>query len=1531
MNATLRRAVSLFCALILLVAILLPAGSAFAAAPVFTGLTDKQVDEGTSLGFTVHADEPSGGAVTYKASGLPEGAAFNQTTGLFNWLPGYEQAGPYTVTFAAYGGGSVTQQNVLINVKDVPTANVRSGLKSLRTDFIDSNHSYSRTVAVTEPEGTELVFSAWIKMESADSQMIVKLTDTNTNGTKYVFSESSHLPLTYPGGTMTDKALTETSTWFKVKPEEVGKWVQLKWKFPLRNTGKVFVEFKNTNIGVGKSCYIDDVFLGLEGGVNKLTNPGFESGTTGWSVFGSKMTINDESDSNSYISPTSATFDKALGLQQDVSVTISESGNTLSAVKYGILPLTAGTDYTVSGNTVTIKKAYLATLPLGSASLIFDFNKGLDRTLALSIVDSSTPSSDIAPVSAKYDKNPAASSNHEPIQVTMALNGNHLNAIKNGSFPLKENTDYTVTNGTAVTLQTSYLDTLAVGQTTLTFDFDQGADRALGITVSDSRPVLGNYVLKQVQNNVINSGPYQAVTGLKTDGTKYRFSVKIRGEGKVAAKLFPSGWLPDFVSPNPDVISADPRSAAWFTATPDWKTVTFAGDFTSNDTSTVIFLMKDPANNGAVLFIDDISLFEVDIQGNPVGPNLVRNGNFETGDMTGWTHRDSSSAGSHSAYLWKTGEVIVTPNKSEFDLAPAYQSDITFTLMQDQAATPLKAIKYAGATLAAGTDYSVLGNAVTIKKSYMSTHFPKGLRTLTFEFASGAPQDVPIDVLFTLPPKGGWSAYQAERGTITGGTVEADSFASNGRVVTGLDEVGDSITFTNVEGGNTLGLRYANAQAAGGQISVYVNGAKRGSIIFGSTGAWLGSDEAYADAVGALTIPKGATVKLQVDPGDSALAVDCIRVYYNFEAETLTRAGSGTVASDSYASGGMTVAGIKQPGDRVIAYSPVEGDEVAIGYAALSRGKIGLYVNDVRTDLNFDTTYQLNGKGSYKEMSVYVPVPVGAKVAVRFDDGDTPLTLDYIKIVPKPTYGPAYRDIPERPMITGVYIGNDYTAVNQFETWLGNPDVEVLGYNGNTSWDDFVQSEPWIINTNWSKMDNKVLWSVSLIPKATKPFIKDSNLDDAARGKYNEYYKQVAQTIYNFVQDKGYDEIHIRTAWEFNADWFPWGTVAKPGENQLKKTQDFIGAWRQFYKSFKEVSPKFRIEWCANVGDPRKYYPDLAYPGDDYVDIIGMDVYDETVWSHVTDTIERFQFLLTRPYGLIWHREFAKAHHKPMAYSEWGVGGNSAGDSPYMVEMLYKWFKVNKVVQQTLWDSDVAYTGRLSGGQYPKAGAKYKELYGVPQSLPNGVNVPGDVITAISYPLGRVEGGGFVTLDSVPASIRMFALDPSGNNSHVTKAQITIKNAAGKYWDVASNSYKDTVVYNPAVRDPNENTYWVLDLSAAPLAKGSYTITGYAYDGADNRPAVAKVIAASASFNKNAPADVTIMMSQKGSGLAAVRNGTSVLVKGTDYTIYEEYLTITKSYLATLAGTKAVLTLDFATGEDKTVDINITGASAAQE
>jgi len=183
---------------------------------------------------------------------------------------------------------------------------------------------------------------------------------------------------------------------------------------------------------------------------------------------------------NSVISPTSAAFDKKTSQQADITVTMTLNGNTLTNIKNGAAMLTSGSNYTVSGNNVTVKKEYLSTLSVGTETLTFTFSAGSTQNLVITVTD--TSNSSISPTTAVFDKRSDLQAN---IVVNMTLNGNSLSSVSNGGTALANGGDYNV-SGNSVTISKTYLAAQTVGTTTLTFTFSAGAASSLVITVKQS-------------------------------------------------------------------------------------------------------------------------------------------------------------------------------------------------------------------------------------------------------------------------------------------------------------------------------------------------------------------------------------------------------------------------------------------------------------------------------------------------------------------------------------------------------------------------------------------------------------------------------------------------------------------------------------------------------------------------------------------------------------------------------------------------------------------------------------------------------------------------------------------------------------------------------------------------------------------------------------------------------------------------------------------------------------------------------------
>lgn len=96
-------------------------------------------------------------------------------------------------------------------------------------------------------------------------------------------------------------------------------------------------------------------------------------------------TPNPDPDDNSVITPISAQFDKHN--PANISVALTLNGNTLTSIRNGSTVLVSGTDYTVSGTTVSISEHYLAAQALGLTHLTFVFSAGNPATLGITIND----------------------------------------------------------------------------------------------------------------------------------------------------------------------------------------------------------------------------------------------------------------------------------------------------------------------------------------------------------------------------------------------------------------------------------------------------------------------------------------------------------------------------------------------------------------------------------------------------------------------------------------------------------------------------------------------------------------------------------------------------------------------------------------------------------------------------------------------------------------------------------------------------------------------------------------------------------------------------------------------------------------------------------------------------------------------------------------------------------------------------------------------------------------------------------------
>jgi Putative Ig domain len=132
--------------------------SAINTAPVLAAIGNKSILEGASLGFTVSASDSDGDSLTFNASGLPAGAGFNGSTGLFSWTPVSDQSGQYTVTISVSDGTASDSEVIQITVADV-AVNQAPVLAAIGNKAVDEGDTQYIPVSATDPDGDSLTYS----------------------------------------------------------------------------------------------------------------------------------------------------------------------------------------------------------------------------------------------------------------------------------------------------------------------------------------------------------------------------------------------------------------------------------------------------------------------------------------------------------------------------------------------------------------------------------------------------------------------------------------------------------------------------------------------------------------------------------------------------------------------------------------------------------------------------------------------------------------------------------------------------------------------------------------------------------------------------------------------------------------------------------------------------------------------------------------------------------------------------------------------------------------------------------------------------------------------------------------------------------------------------------------------------------------------------------------------------------------------------------------------------------------------------
>jgi len=319
---------------------------------------------------------------------------------------------------------------------------------------------------------------------------------------------------------------------------------------------------------------------------------------------------------------------------------------------------------------------------------------------------------------------------------------------------------------------------------------------------------------------------------------------------------------------------------------------------------------------------------------------------------------------------------------------------------------------------------------------------------------------------------------------------------------------------------------------------------------------------------------------------------------------------------------------------------------------------------------------------------------------------------------------------------SGVFVrGFDTERYAEFARYRGRPLDVVTTFPGRWTWEDFT--EPGEAYSSFTGQPYTMAYSIPPIPDGDT----STTMAGCAAGQYNSRWTTFGHTLV----DADLGSSIIRLGWEMNGSWFHWGGEAK-GANAQRHAVEYRDCFRQIVTTVRQVAPDLKFDWNVNRGTSEGIpngddVKNLMYPGDDVVDIIGVDTYDSWVdWD----------WALNGDQGMNEWLAFARQHNKKLSFPEWGLytdtweDGTPApghGDQPDYIQHMYDFFAANA--------SDIAYESYFSNDdpdgrnslwnpvEMPNGSARYQALYKTTTPPPAGTSTIED--TAKGTTVGKVQ------------------------------------------------------------------------------------------------------------------------------------------------------------------------------------------------
>ncbi|MDQ6963232.1 MAG: cellulose binding domain-containing protein [Mariprofundaceae bacterium] len=308
------------------------------------------------------------------------------------------------------------------------------------------------------------------------------------------------------------------------------------------------------------------------------------------------------------------------------------------------------------------------------------------------------------------------------------------------------------------------------------------------------------------------------------------------------------------------------------------------------------------------------------------------------------------------------------------------------------------------------------------------------------------------------------------------------------------------------------------------------------------------------------------------------------------------------------------------------------------------------------------------------------------------------LILSFFLMIPSQTQADA---------LLGIYYGNqgwDMKSVRDIETWQGKKHAVVKLF---TDWSPANKA-------NLFEHQLPAVWNNGSIPIINWELYTDANtskniLAQVAQGHHDRYLESWMRKLKRFLAGKdnlygNQDDrrVYLQFAHEMNSDWYLWS------DDPI----NYVKTWRYLHQKFTSQgfdASHVQWVWCVNNIDKSDAKAESYYPGDAYVDWVGINGYNwgeqgkAHHWESVEDVFEKM-------------RQRMLKFKKPMLISEVGSsshvnGGHSLTKKSVWIQSFFNYVQQHDIGMVIWFNEDKDSDWGIYAGKYGTAKDQQHRYY----------------------------------------------------------------------------------------------------------------------------------------------------------------------------------------------------------------------------